>query len=62
MFHQQFLVYQLPNENKPKQEITKGRAWSQFKALALFYVLPKNRVDVLPLRRAARIAIFSLFQ
>jgi hypothetical protein len=38
MFHQQFLVYQLPSEHKLKWEITEGRAWSQFEALVLLKV------------------------
>jgi hypothetical protein len=42
VFHQHFLVYQLPNGVYPKRESIIGRTWSQFEALDLLYGLHKS--------------------
>ena len=54
----QFFLYQLPNENQLKREITKGRAWSQIEALSLLNVFHKYRCLVYSLGNARTIGMF----
>ncbi len=57
MFHQQFLINQVPNDPKPEREIRKGRAWSQIETLDLFYEFYKNLGDVSTMEKDTAIRV-----
>jgi hypothetical protein len=61
MYHQNFLVYQLPNEVHPKREIKIGRTWSQFEAPYLLYVIEEYLFDVWLLRKDRAIKVCTMY-